>query len=49
MRRRFEKRVYIALPEASARSRMFRMNLGIDLLFNFFIKLTQDSMRVFDQ
>ena len=49
MRRRFEKRVYIALPEASARSRMFRMNLGIDLLLNFFIKLKQDMMCVIDQ
>ncbi|KAJ1409151.1 P-loop containing nucleoside triphosphate hydrolase protein [Ochromonadaceae sp. CCMP2298] len=28
MRRRFEKRVYIALPEASARSIMFKLNLG---------------------
>jgi len=28
MRRRFEKRVYIALPEASARSVMFKLNLG---------------------
>lgn len=28
MRRRFEKRVYIALPEASARAVMFRLNLG---------------------
>jgi vacuolar protein-sorting-associated protein 4 len=28
MRRRFEKRVYIALPEAVARARMFKLNLG---------------------
>lgn len=28
MRRRFEKRVYIALPEAEARTYMFRLNLG---------------------
>ena len=28
MRRRFEKRVYIALPEAFARTYMFRLNLG---------------------
>jgi vacuolar protein-sorting-associated protein 4 len=28
MRRRFDKRVYIALPEASARKSMFRLNLG---------------------
>jgi vacuolar protein-sorting-associated protein 4 len=28
MRRRFEKRVYIALPEAAARSIMFKLNLG---------------------
>ena len=28
MRRRFEKRVYIALPECSARTGMFKMNLG---------------------
>ena len=28
MRRRFEKRVYIALPEAPARSSMFKLNLG---------------------
>lgn len=28
MRRRFEKRVYIPLPEAPARSTMFRLNLG---------------------
>eukprot|EP00605_Chrysophyceae_sp_TOSAG23-4_P000215 GSChrysophyteH1.ASY1.ANO1.252.1 assembled CDS len=28
MRRRFEKRVYIALPERQARSRMFRIHLG---------------------
>lgn len=28
MRRRFEKRVYIALPEAHARAGMFKLNLG---------------------
>ena len=28
MRRRFEKRVYIALPESPARASMFRLNLG---------------------
>lgn len=28
MRRRFEKRVYIALPEARARTTMFKLNLG---------------------
>lgn len=28
MRRRFEKRVYIALPEPSARANMFKLNLG---------------------
>ena len=28
MRRRFEKRVYIALPEPAARAKMFRLNLG---------------------
>jgi vacuolar protein-sorting-associated protein 4 len=28
MRRRFEKRVYIALPEARARAHMFKLNLG---------------------
>lgn len=28
MRRRFEKRVYIALPERAARSRMFKIHLG---------------------
>jgi hypothetical protein len=28
MRRRFEKRVYIALPEPSARTVMFKLNLG---------------------
>ena len=28
MRRRFEKRVYIALPEAHARTSMFKLNLG---------------------
>lgn len=28
MRRRFEKRVYIALPEAAARANMFKLNLG---------------------
>lgn len=28
MRRRFEKRVYIALPEANARTKMFQLNLG---------------------
>lgn len=28
MRRRFEKRVYIALPEAHARTGMFKLNLG---------------------
>lgn len=28
MRRRFEKRVYIALPELSARTGMFKLNLG---------------------
>jgi vacuolar protein-sorting-associated protein 4 len=28
MRRRFEKRVYIALPESAARTHMFKLNLG---------------------
>lgn len=28
MRRRFEKRIYIPLPEAHARSRMFKLNIG---------------------
>ena len=28
MRRRFEKRIYIALPDAPARAVMFRINLG---------------------
>ncbi len=28
MRRRFEKRVYIALPEAHARTSMFKLNVG---------------------
>lgn len=28
MRRRFEKRVYIALPESAARAHMFKLNLG---------------------
>jgi vacuolar protein-sorting-associated protein 4 len=28
MRRRFEKRVYIALPEAAPRATMFKLNLG---------------------
>lgn len=28
MRRRFEKRVYIALPEPQARALMFKLNLG---------------------
>lgn len=28
MRRRFEKRVYIALPEGPARTTMFKLNLG---------------------
>jgi hypothetical protein len=28
MRRRFQKRVYIALPEASARTHMLKLNLG---------------------
>ena len=28
MRRRFEKRVYIALPEAPARTNMLKLNLG---------------------
>jgi vacuolar protein-sorting-associated protein 4 len=28
MRRRFEKRVYIALPEPFARAKMFKLNLG---------------------
>ena len=28
MRRRFEKRIYIPLPEAPARASMFRINLG---------------------
>ena len=28
MRRRFEKRIYIALPESSARAHMFKVHLG---------------------
>merc|ERR1740137_226186 len=28
IRRRFEKRIYIPLPEAPARTNMFRLNLG---------------------
>lgn len=28
MRRRFEKRIYIALPEKNARTNMFKLNLG---------------------
>jgi SpoVK/Ycf46/Vps4 family AAA+-type ATPase len=28
MRRRFEKRVYIALPDAAARTVIFKVNLG---------------------
>jgi vacuolar protein-sorting-associated protein 4 len=28
IRRRFEKRIYIALPEASARAKMFALNIG---------------------
>lgn len=28
VRRRFEKRIYISLPDASARSQMFRLNIG---------------------
>jgi vacuolar protein-sorting-associated protein 4 len=28
IRRRFEKRIYIPLPEANARAGMFRLNLG---------------------
>jgi len=28
IRRRFEKRIYIPLPEANARTNMFRVNLG---------------------
>ena len=28
IRRRFEKRIYIALPDASARARMFSLNIG---------------------
>lgn len=31
MRRRFEKRVYIPLPEAAARSTMFKLNLGKEM------------------
>jgi hypothetical protein len=30
MRRRFQKRVYIALPEARARAHMLKLNLGLD-------------------
>ena len=28
IRRRFEKRIYIALPDANARARMFALNIG---------------------
>ncbi len=28
MRRRFEKRIYIGLPEAPARTEMFKLHLG---------------------
>lgn len=28
IRRRFEKRIYISLPEAPARKQMFKLNLG---------------------
>lgn len=28
MRRRFEKRIYIGLPEAAARTEMFKLHLG---------------------
>lgn len=46
MRRRFEKRVYIALPEASARTVMFKLHLGDtpnSLTASDFIKLGEAS------
>lgn len=46
MRRRFEKRVYIALPEAPARSHMFKVHLGAtdnDLTLDDFLTLGQTA------
>lgn len=41
MRRRFQKRVYIALPEARARAHMLKLNLGIHFLsFLIYISCT---------
>ena len=40
MRRRFQKRVYIALPEARARAHMLKLNLGIhtsELLYDLLL------------
>lgn len=33
IRRRFEKRVYIPLPEPHARAIMFKLNLGIENIY----------------
>lgn len=40
IRRRFEKRIYIALPEEHARLTMFKLHLG-----NTFHVLTEDDMK----
>ena len=41
MRRRFERRIYIGLPDANARVRMFRLHMG-----NARTTLTEEDYRV---
>jgi len=45
IRRRFEKRIYIDLPEANARTNMFKLNLGQDTAHS----LTEENFRELGQ